>query len=79
MKLQDNIELDRLAVGSHLAIDGGAKEVVSRYPTRRMRLAAGIRLSADVLKMLPWAAFGTTTITDGSGIIRKFESAFCVT
>jgi perosamine synthetase len=41
-----------------------------------MRAYDGLCLSADILKMLPWAAYGRTTISDGSGVIRKFETAF---
>jgi perosamine synthetase len=41
-----------------------------------MRIKKGLRLSGDVLTMLPWAVAGQSTITDGSGIIAKFENAF---
>ncbi len=34
-------------------------------------------MSGDLLRMLPWALAGQSTITDGSGVISKFEKAFC--
>ncbi len=60
-----------------LALLGGRRLVTQGYPTKWMRVKRGLQLSGDLLKMLPWAMAGTTTITDGSGIIEKFESAFC--
>jgi perosamine synthetase len=42
-----------------------------------MRAKRGLRLSSDLLRMLPWTLAGQTTITDGSGVINKFEKAFC--
>ncbi len=47
-----------------------------KYPTNWMRVKRGLRLSGDLLKMLPWAMTGQSTITDGSGVIGKFEAAF---
>jgi perosamine synthetase len=47
-----------------------------RYPSIWLRLKRGLRLSGDLLTMLPWTLMGQTTITDGSGIIKKFETAF---
>ncbi len=55
---------------------GNRKLVTQSYPTSSMRLKKGLRLSGDVLKMLPWAMMGQSTITDGSGIVGKFENAF---
>ena len=60
-----------------LALRGGRRLVTKAYPTKWMRVKRGLQLSGDLLKMLPWAMAGTTTITDGSGIIAKFEAAFC--
>src|SRR5258708_13316317 len=60
-----------------LALRGGRRLVTQAYPTKWMRVKRGLQLSGDLLKMLPWAMAGTTTITDGSGIIEKFEAAFC--
>jgi len=48
-----------------------------RYPSLLMRAKRGLRLSCDLLRMLPWALGGQTTITDGSGVVAKFEKAFC--
>jgi perosamine synthetase len=59
-----------------LAIHGGQKEVTQQYPDIRMRVESGLRLSGDLMKVLQFTAFGVSTITDGSGIIRKFETAF---
>ena len=66
----------REMTGSALAIDGGRNEVTGTYPTKWTRVRKGLRLSADILKMLPWSIFGVTTITDGSGVIREFEASF---
>jgi dTDP-4-amino-4,6-dideoxygalactose transaminase len=52
------------------------KTAVAPYPSQWMRVKRGFRLSGDVLRMLPWTMAGLTTITDGSGIIHKFEAAF---
>ena len=52
------------------------KSVTRSYPTPWMRIKKGLQLSGDVLRMLPWALGGQSTITDGSGIIAQFESAF---
>lgn len=51
--------------------------VTCRYPGLWPRVKRGLRLSGDLLRMLPWMLNGQTTITDGSGIVRKFETAFC--
>jgi dTDP-4-amino-4,6-dideoxygalactose transaminase len=61
---------------STLAIHGGPRAVKQGYPGKWLRVKSGLRLSGDILKMVPWAMFGVTTITDGSGVIRKFEAAF---
>ncbi len=60
-----------------LAIDGGPKTITTRFPPRSYQLKRAAMLTADVLKMIPWIARGKTTITDGSGVIEKFENAFC--
>ena len=54
----------------------GKRTAAYAYPTRWMRAKKGLRLAGDVLRMLPWAIRGESTITDGSGIIAKFEAAF---
>ncbi len=54
-----------------------AGTVSQKYPSLWMRAKRGMRLSGDLLSMLPWTLAGQTTITDGSGIIKKFEDAFC--
>jgi len=59
-----------------LAIDGGQPEVAGKYPDNWMRVKKGLRLSRDLMEMLPFTVFGVTTITDGSGIVRKFEAGF---
>ena len=59
-----------------LAINGGQREVAGKYPDNWMRVKGGLRLSRDLMEMLEFTAFGVTTITDGSGIVRKFETAF---
>lgn len=54
----------------------GTGKSIPSYPTPWIRIKKGLQLSGDVLKMLPWALGGQSTITDGSGIIGQFESAF---
>jgi len=61
---------------SILALNGGPKAISGRYPSRWMQVKKGLRLSVDLLTMLPWTIRGTTTITDGSGVIGKFEQSF---
>lgn len=54
----------------------GTGKSIQSYPTPWIRIKKGLQLSGDVLKMLPWALGGQSTITDGSGIIGQFENAF---
>lgn len=49
---------------------------IARYPGLLLRAKRGLRLSSDLMRMLPWTLGGQTTITDGSGVINKFEKAF---
>jgi dTDP-4-amino-4,6-dideoxygalactose transaminase len=61
---------------TRLAIDGGRKTVRGKYPTPLLRLRQALALTGDVLGMIPRIARAKTTITDGSGVVGKFERAF---
>lgn len=59
-----------------LAINGGPRMVWAPFPSPWYRIKKTAQLTGDMLKMWPRIARGKTTIGDGSGIIKKFESAF---
>jgi len=60
-----------------LAIDGGPKAVKGRMISRFEALMRGLSLYTDLARMFPFLLLGAkTTITDGSGLIEKFEHAF---
>ena len=59
-----------------LAIHGGSPALQGRVLGRWAKLRRGLRLSTDVLKMIPKFAGGSTTTVDGSGIVGKFEKEF---
>jgi dTDP-4-amino-4,6-dideoxygalactose transaminase len=71
-----------------LAINGGPRSigrdlpfrpyrVRNDFPLLRSRLRHGLVRSYDLLKMLPLTLRGVTTIPDASGIVGRFEAAFC--
>lgn len=64
------------SLDKRLALYGGRKVIETRYPTRWMQVKRGLKLSRDFAKMLPWTLRGASTITDGSGVIGKFEDRF---
>lgn len=70
--------MESILTQAKLAVEGGVPEITRQYPARWTQLRMGLRLSGDLLRMIPWALinFGVTTVTDGSGIIQKFETAF---
>ncbi len=59
-----------------LVIDGGPRAVRGFFPGPWFRAKRAVALSIDVLKMMPRIARGKTTIGSGTGIVRKFETAF---
>lgn len=60
-----------------LAIDGGPKAVSGRMMTRSVFLRRNLGLCTDLARMFPFLLLtGKKTITDGSGVIEKFERAF---
>lgn len=59
-----------------LAIEGGRRAVLGVFPTPWIRLKRAAVLTSDILKAVPRIARGKTTSGDGSGIVRKFETAF---
>ena len=75
--------LSSLLPRHHVPDRNGGSEVtmprptIPRYPSLFIRARRGLRLSGDLLRMLPWTLAGQTTITDGSGVINRFEKAFC--
>ncbi len=59
-----------------LAIQGGRRSVIGMFPTPWTRIAKAITLTVDLSKALPRIVRGRTTSGDGSGIVKKFETAF---
>ena len=71
-----------------LAINGGPRtlgrdlpfrpfRLRSDFPLLRHRLREGLTRSYDLLKMLPLTLRGATSIADTSGIVGRFQDAFC--
>jgi perosamine synthetase len=60
-----------------LAVEGGPKTVQGRMESRATALQRGLGLCVDLARMFPFLLLGgKTTITDGSGVVEKFEQAF---
>ena len=60
-----------------LAINGGTPAIRSAMPLQAYRLRQGIKRSLDLLRLLPLTIRNVTSIADQSGIVGRFEAAFC--